>query len=45
MAAPPPQLVTLQFGGVANWAGAHFWNLQVRVRGGGVQIWVEWGGG
>jgi hypothetical protein len=28
------QLITLQFGAAANWAGAHFWNLQAR-RGGG----------
>ena len=26
------QLITLQFGTVSNWTGAHFWNLQVRHR-------------
>ena len=26
------QLITLQFGTVSNWTGAHFWNLQVCAR-------------
>ena len=26
----PGEVITLQFGGYANWTGAHFWNFQVR---------------
>jgi len=28
--ARPGEVITLQFGGYANWTGAHFWNFQVR---------------
>lgn len=24
------EVITLQFGGYANWTGSHFWNFQVR---------------
>lgn len=29
--AHPGEVITLQFGGYANWCGAHFWNFQVRI--------------
>ena len=27
----PKDVITLQFGDLANFAGAHYWNIQVRI--------------
>lgn len=31
MTQPPGEIITLQLGSFANYVGAHYWNLQVRV--------------
>jgi Misato Segment II tubulin-like domain len=28
----PKDVITLQFGGLANYTGTHYWNIQVRTK-------------